>query len=99
MLIRLSPARHDFALSASVSGDTITLNGTVIDLSSVAEGDEFWTENEWVLGPVTRVDGQLRLLLMLPYGPDAPEATKWETGLIDTPPDGPLDLPSWGPVP
>jgi hypothetical protein len=99
MRIMLSPMRCDEQLTASVSGETITLNGTLIDLSSVAEGDEFWTGNDWVLGPVTRVGGQLRFLLMLPYGPDAPEATKWSTGFIDTPPDGPLDLPSWGPVP
>jgi len=99
MRVSLSPMRHDARLIASIAGETITLNGDVLDLSLVAEGDEFWAGNPWVLSPVTRVGGQLRFLLMLPYGPDAPEATKWSTGFIDTPPDGPLDLPSWGPVP
>ena len=94
MKITFSPIRMDARLAASIEGDTITLNGQAVDLSSVAEGEAVDAETlgcDWIRGAVTRADGALHLTLILPHGPDAPRAALFpepvEAG------DGPVEVP------
>lgn len=78
MYIKLSPVRRDERLIARVDGDTLTVNGVVIDFSDLPEGALLPVgaiKNEWVAGEVTRLNGEIRLTLVLPHGAVAPMNT------------------------
>lgn len=92
MNIILFPQRRDDILTASKSGETLTLNGDAVDLSSVEEGEEYFTKHPWIIDPVTRVNGNIQVGIILPHGPDADESVRFPDSLID-PEDGPLNLP------
>lgn len=95
MKISLSPMRRDDTLSVVKQGDTLTINGDEFDLSVVGEGDLLPREaidSEWFASDVERIDGALHLTLVLPHGPDASEAVRFPSPLVN-PPDGPLELP------
>lgn len=74
MLISFSPIRDDeWSLEASVTGDVITINGEAFDFSSLPDGatiPEGTVPTDFIVGPVERADGELRLTLLLPHGPD-----------------------------
>ena len=78
MKIRLSPVRIDRQLIASVSGDTLMVNGQVLDFSPLQEGESLPSgavSTEWVHGSVMRIDGEIHLTLALPHGANAPHET------------------------
>lgn len=78
MKIRFSPIRMDARLIASVSGDTITVNGVSLDFTRLQEGAKLppgAVDNMWVVGEVTRENGVICLCLLSPHGPDAPNKT------------------------
>lgn len=94
MRLTFSPVRMDAPLTASVAGDTITLNDETVDLSDISEGASINAGAfgcDWITGEVTRQDGVLHLTLILPHGGNAPQETLWpepvEAG------DGPVVLP------
>ncbi|WP_295530200.1 hypothetical protein [uncultured Thioclava sp.] len=97
MKINLSPVRLDTLLELSVAGDMLTLNGETLDLSAIPEGATLPADavmSDWVVGPVTRINGELSLTLRLPCGPDAPEETRFPQPITVTE-DGPIMLPAY----
>lgn len=94
MIIDLSPVRMDEKLEASLSGEALTLNGEVFDFAPLEDGATLPQEaisSKWIAGPVERVGGELRLTIILPHGPNAPETTRYPQPLI-VPGDGAISL-------
>lgn len=101
MIIYLSPVRMDEGLSAERAGDLLYLNGEVFDFGALLEGATLPREaidSRWFAGPVERIDGELVLTLLLPHGPNAPEATRFPQPIKMTN-DGSIGLPLYDLVP
>jgi len=97
MQITLSPTRRDTPLTLSRQGDALTINGEVFDFTPLPEGATLPREaiaSDWFAGPVERVDGTLRLSLVLPHGANAPQETLFPAPLILTG-DGSVTLPPY----
>jgi len=95
MIIKLSPLRSDAQLSVSRHGDSLVLNGVLLDLSRLEEGATLPAAaigNEWLGGDVERIDGRLVLTLRLPHGPQASEQCRFPADIVD-PQDGVVLLP------
>lgn len=95
MKITFTPVRSDARLALSRAGDRLTLNGEVFDFAPLPDGAVLppdAIDSDWFPGPVTRVDGHLHVTLILPHGPDAPDATRFPAPLILAE-DGPVTLP------
>lgn len=76
MKIRFSPIRMDTSLDAFLTEETLTLNGVDYDFSHIEEGQSDEDHNcYWVIGGVSRVDGELELTLLLPHGGNPPNET------------------------
>ncbi|MCG7622290.1 hypothetical protein [Epibacterium sp. Ofav1-8] len=97
MQISFTPMRLDRALSVSRQGDSLTINGETFDFAPLQEGDVLpraAVACDWLAADVTREGGVIRLTLILPHGPDAPEATRFPQPLSLTG-DGPVPLPAY----
>ena len=87
MKIILTPVRMDAPLTLHRKGDVLMFNGQHVDLAAGETCD--WIaravieDNEWVVE------------VLLPHGPDAPEATRFPEP-VTIKGDGPVDLPPWG---
>ncbi|MFC0710723.1 hypothetical protein [Azorhizophilus paspali] len=95
MQIKFSPIRSDETLSVSVSVDVLTINGQSFDFGPLPEGATLPAEaidSPHFAGPVERVDGELRLTLRLPHGPNASEALRFPAS-IEVTEDGPVPIP------
>lgn len=95
MKITFSPMRKDEALKLEKSGESLVVNGVVFDFSTLEEGAEINPEGDepiWFAGPVRRISGEIVCALILPHGPDAPQATLFPKPL-EAVPDGPVDVP------
>ncbi|WP_417480477.1 hypothetical protein [Maricaulis maris] len=100
MHITLSPVRLDETLTVSRAGDVLTLNGAAFDFGPLPEGASLPAEaidSPWIVGPVSRIDGDLNLTLRLPHGPNPSPAVAFPEPLTVTQ-DGPIPLP-FDPVP
>jgi len=97
MLIKFSPVRMNvekFILAVDI--DSIMINGDKFDFSSLNEGDVLpagAVDSQWVIGEVTRREGQVELTIVLPHGPNAPHERRFpdpvsitEAGKVDLPP-------------
>jgi len=96
MHITLSPVRLDETLTASLRGDVLSINGVEFDFNQLPDGATLPADaidSEWIAGPVERIDGELRLTLRLPHGPNPSRAVAFPEPLHVTT-DGPIDLPS-----
>lgn len=96
MIIKLSPVRSDESLAVSVNGDCIILNGVALDFTQLPDGAVLpasAVDSEFVCGDVTRVDGQLHIIITLPHSAEATEAVRFPTPIIVTE-DGPVELPT-----
>jgi hypothetical protein len=95
MHIHLSPTRADDTLALHRTGEVLAINGLAFDFGPLPEGA---TLPQGAVGcpaladDITRQDGQVRLVLRLPYGGDADAAALFPAPLAD-PPDGPVPLP------
>lgn len=97
MHITVSPSRRDHAepeTAISVSGDTVTVDGTAYDLSGVPDGAEATPAGAHpFVGTITREGGAIRCTIRVAYDPATAEA------------DQPTDPAHWqvdvtsGPVP
>lgn len=97
MQITFTPSRRDDMLTLAKAGDTLTINGAVFDFGPLSEGAELPPEAvacAWIAGPVRREGGALHLSLILPHGPNAPEAAKFPAP-ITVQADGPIALPAY----
>lgn len=95
MQISFSPQRRDGALTLSKAGDVLTINGDVVDLSAIPDGADLPADaidNEWIVGTVRRVDGDLHVTLLLPLGADVSQSARFPADIVD-PQDGLIALP------
>lgn len=95
MQIKLSPQRLNETLTATRAGDVLTLNGVDFDFDPLAEGATLPAEaiaSKWIIGPVSRIDGELHLTLRLPHGPNPSRAVAFPEPLTVLE-DGPIPLP------
>lgn len=95
MQIKIAPQRRDDVLTASLTGDVLTLNGIAFDFTQLAEGSTLpadAVDSEWISGDVSRVNGELHLTLLLPHGPNPSQAVAFPAPLSVTV-DGPIALP------
>lgn len=96
MHVTLSPVRMDETLAATRTGDVLTLNGSSFDFGPLPEGATLPAEaidSEWIVGPVSCIDGELHLTLLLPHGPNPSQAVAFPE-LIHVTEDGPIPLPT-----
>lgn len=96
MRITLSPVRLDETLAATRAGDVLTLNGIAFDFGPLPEGATLPAEaidSEWIIGPVSRISGELHLTLRLPHGPNPSQAVAFPDPIHSTN-DGPIPLPT-----
>lgn len=85
MIINFSPVRMDEELQVSLAGEILYLNGEAFDFGPLEDGDTLPQQaisSKWVAGAVERVGGELRLTLVLPHGPNAPETTRYPQPLV-----------------
>lgn len=101
MKLKFSPCSMDDRLEASVSGDTLYLNGVPFDFSPLQAGDILPIEamgSKWIASSVERIDGEIHLTIVIPHGPDAVDETltpvNFETYLAVT--DGVVPIPAYG---
>ena len=97
MQITFTPLRHDMALHLERQGDVLIVNGTSYDFSALPEGATLPRKAincELLASDVLRKQGRLYLTLILPFGADAPQQTRFPAPVID-PPDGVIALPSY----
>lgn len=95
MLLSFTPQRRDDALEVAKTGDALTINGDVVDLSDIPDGADLPADaidNVWIVGTVSRVAGELHVTLLLPHGADALESVRFPAEIV-SPPDGPIALP------
>ena len=96
MHITLSPVRMDETLIAERFGDALVLNGVTVDFSDLPEGAMIEVDPiaiPWILGPLRRENGEIRLTLLCPHGPMAGDSQSYPAPLHLTE-DGPIGLPS-----
>jgi hypothetical protein len=97
MILTLTPLRHDTELTLIRQDQCLIVNGTRLDFSGLAEGEERpaaeWG-SDWLLGAVTRRAGQLHLHLALPHGANPPPETRTPAP-IEVTADGPVPLPAF----
>jgi hypothetical protein len=96
MHITMSPVRLDDNLTAFLAGDVLNINGEDFDFGLLPEGATLPAEaigSLWIVGPVTRVNGELRLTLRLPHGPNPSPAVAFPEPIHMTA-DGPIPLPT-----
>jgi len=92
MILKLSPIRLDAHLSLGHDADVLTINGEAFDFSGLPEGATLPREavsSPWLASDVVRIDGELRLTLLLPHGAEAGPQTLFPA---------PLNVNSAGPV-
>lgn len=96
MRIKLCPVRSDAHLTAVKQGDTLTINGTMLDFARLENGSTLpgaAVGSESVYGPVERIDGELIITLVMPHAADAPEPARFPADLANVP-DGQVRLPT-----
>jgi hypothetical protein len=97
MQITLIPQRRDAPLTLSVIGDVLTVDGEDFDFSALAEGVELpatAVASDHFCGPVTRLNGELHLSLILPNGANPPQEAMFPVAL-NIASDGPVALPAF----
>lgn len=95
MHITLTPQRRDDTIIVSKSGDTLTINGIAYDFSVIPDGATLpasAVDCEYITGNVERINGVLRISLVLPHGPNQSQEVAFPAPIIN-PPDGVLELP------
>lgn len=95
MHITFSPQRRDDTLTLEKTGDRLRINGELFNFNPLGEGDEIPSDqipNPWIIGPVTRMDGEIHLTLILPHGPNPSQAVAFPEPIHVTQ-DGPITIP------
>jgi hypothetical protein len=98
MHISFSPIRSDdLVLSLEkAAGDRLRINGQLFNFNPLEEGDTIPAGSvpcDMILGDVVRLDGEVRLTLLLPHGPNPSQAVAFPAP-ISTTQDGPIAVPS-----
>lgn len=98
MHITFSPQRRDDLLSLEKQGDILVVNGDSFDFSGIPDGGTLPADAvacEFIVGDVSRINGELYLTILLPHGANAPEAVRFPEPIQVTN-DGPIQLPGGG---
>lgn len=96
MFITFSPMRSDDALSVSIDGDMLKINGDLYDFTAIPEGavlPSTAVDCAWLASDVTRLNGDIHLSLILPHGAHAAKEALFPTPVHVTT-KGPLVLPT-----
>lgn len=97
MRISFVPQRRSDVLSLEKSqGDRLRINGELFNFNPLNDGDVIpagVVPCEWIVGPIERVDGEIRLTLILPHGPNPSQAVAFPEPITVTE-DGPIDVPT-----
>lgn len=97
MFIKLSPVRAEDTIEVSVSGDVLHINGESFDFSQLPDGATLPSDaigSFHFVGPVERVNGELRLTLRMPHGPNPALEVAFPEPISVT--DGVVTLPGGG---
>ena len=73
MKITFIPQRNDSQLTLSISGETVTINNMDYDLSVIPDGASIHssaTDCEFIFGDMSRNNGELEIMVILPHGAD-----------------------------
>lgn len=95
MKISLSPQRRDDKLTVEKTGDRLRINGELFNFGPLPDGATIpagVTPCDWIVGPVSRVNGEINLTLVLPTGPTPSNAVAFPSP-IESPADGIIALP------
>ncbi|KFL31487.1 hypothetical protein JP75_08085 [Devosia riboflavina] len=96
MRISFSPQRRDDTLALEKSsGDRLRINGELFNFNPLAEGDMIpagAVPCAWIVGPVERIAGEVRLTLILPHGPTPSQAVAFPEP-VTVAEDGPIEVP------
>ncbi len=95
MKISLSPQRRDDTLIVEKTGDKLRINGDLFNFGPLPDGAIIpagVTPCDWIVGPLSRVNGEINLTLILPTGPTPSNAVAFPSPL-DNVADGVLALP------
>ena len=98
MILDFTSVRMDQPLAIEVHGDVLKLNGASLDFSLLPEGGVLpWDaiDSPWIGSGATRKNGQVRVTVVLPCGPNAPETRRFcpTRSVTD---NGPVKLPPFG---
>ena len=95
MQIKFNPQRRDDSLNVVKQGDTLIVNDTEYDFSTVPEGATLPADaidSDLFSGDVERINGELVLTLTLPHGPNPSKAVAFPEQ-ITVVADGKVELP------
>lgn len=95
MLIKLTPQRRDETLVVTKVGDLLSLNGVAFDFGPLPDGATLPADainSPWIMGDVSRINGEIEITLILPHGADASEAARFPEP-IQAIGDGIVELP------
>ncbi len=93
--LSFSPQLSQAQPTLAVSGDALTFDGSVLDLSGLPEGATLPCAAiacDWLASDVERRNGVIHLTLILPITADAPRAARFPQPITVTG-DGPIALP------
>lgn len=96
MKINFTPQRRDDTLTLVKTGDTLTINGELLDLSVIPEGATLPDAHDvhpLLVGTISREAGEIELTFILPHGPNPSQATAFPESITVTE-DGPIAVPS-----
>lgn len=94
MRISFSPQRREGALTLEQTAtDRLRINGELFNFGPLEDGDVLPdVPCEWIIGPVEKIDGEVRLTIILPHGPNPSQSVAFPEPIIVTE-DGPITLP------
>jgi hypothetical protein len=96
MRISFSPQRRDDALTLEkTSGNRLRINGELYNFDPLQDGDsipEGEVPCDWIVGPIDRIDGEVRLTVILPHGANPSQAVAFPEPITVTE-DGPIAVP------
>ena len=96
MHISFSPQRRDDSLKLEKGiGDRIRINGELFNFDPLNDGDTISAEDvpcEWIVDSVEKVDGEVRLTVVLPHGPNPSPAVAFPDPATATA-EGPIAIP------
>lgn len=97
MHISFSPQRREDTLTLErTAPDGLRINGEDFDFGPLDEGDLIPAGTipcEWIVGPVSRIDGEIHLTMLLPHGVNPPQIVAFPEAIHATQ-DGPIALPT-----
>ena len=96
MRISFSPQRREDCLKLEKGiGDRIRINGDLLNFDPLNDGDMIPADDipcDWIIGPVEKVDGEVRLTIRLPVGPNPSQAVAFPEP-ITVSAEGPVATP------